>query len=148
MYFFTTTITSTWNSKQSVLNGWNHPSETTIYKWLFQVPGKKKHTQLGRHFSQASVARACSRASVSPVSHASSPRAAALEMKKTRQTQKHNAKNCGIGTTFSKLPLAKKKRNRKVRSAVRMDSLSMIRCRSRSHDSICLEGAFDMCKKD
>lgn len=112
----------------------------------FQVKKKHTHTQL-RHFSQASAARVCSRESVSPVSHASSPHAA-LEMKKTRQTQKPNAKNCGIGTTFSKLPLAKKKWNRKVRSAVRMDSLSMIRCRSRSHDSICLEGAFDMCKED
>lgn len=46
MYLFTTTITSTWNSKQSVLNGWNHPSETTIYKCLFQVQPVKKNTQL------------------------------------------------------------------------------------------------------
>ena len=41
----------TWNPKHPVLNGclvkqpffyvmiWNHPIETTIYKWMFQVPG-------------------------------------------------------------------------------------------------------------
>ena len=41
-----------WNSKQPVLNRclvkttishvtiWNHPIETTIWKWMFQVPGR------------------------------------------------------------------------------------------------------------
>ena len=44
-------ISHTWNPKQPFINGclgettifyikiWNHPSETTIYRWLFGVPG-------------------------------------------------------------------------------------------------------------
>ena len=35
---------NTWKSKQPLyVKIWNHPTETSIYKWLFRVPGIREH---------------------------------------------------------------------------------------------------------